>query len=75
MDTPRAGVWIEMHAMERALHLIQDTPRAGVWIEIAAVSILPASTPTLPVRECGLKCALLSGGDVVTGHSPCGSVD
>ena len=56
MVTPFAGVWIEIvdlllqHLNERV------TPFAGVWIEITLIATSVMRLPSLPSRECGLKC-------------------
>ncbi len=68
--TPRAGVWIEMgrYRIIQALRLV--TPRAGVWIEIAACCLRSWSSPSLPVRECGLKFVLTCGVDTQDNVTP-----
>ena len=55
--TPCAGVWIEI--AETACYGAEPTvtPCAGVWIEMDCLSWPQNNIPSLPVRECGLKCA------------------
>ena len=37
-------------------HIADDvTPFAGVWIEICVTDFVPVPSPSLPLRECGLK--------------------
>ena len=59
--TPRAGVWIEMSQQAAKTDPAAVTPRAGVWIEMPMSHQPPGLSPSLPVRECGLKYMLRAG--------------
>ncbi len=63
--TPCAGVWIEIGILYSQGISSAVTPCAGVWIEIIAPSKIFLISPSLPVRECGLKSTsrLLNGMD------------
>ena len=52
------------------------TPLAGVWIEITGLRLSSSASPSLPLRECGLKYPrVLDDPPTLLRHSPCGSVD
>ncbi len=54
--TPLAGVWIEMITSYVVSDAVSVTPLAGVWIEIICLTAGTAeNSPSLPLRECGLK--------------------
>ena len=54
--TPLAGVWIEIIANIVLIKKCGVTPLAGVWIEILlSICIMRTASPSLPLRECGLK--------------------
>ena len=73
--TSLAEVWIEIDIIEKPSSVNLVTSLAEVWIEIRLPSWLAGSSPSLPLRKCGLKwidcCRCVSGW----GHFPCGSVD
>ena len=73
--TPLAGVWIEIMQRRTIVNMPSVTPLAGVWIEISASSAASSGTPSLPLRECGLKYSNSSHMVCLESHSPCGSVD
>ena len=52
---PRAGAWIETVKTDITIRIDLVAPRAGAWIETTPTSSAWKMTPSLPVRERGLK--------------------
>ena len=70
MVAPHAGAWIETD-FGYGLHV---APHAGAWIETPDKN-LAETTPSLPMRERGLKPPNSRHCTSPTRRSPCGSVD
>ena len=56
------------------LYVFGVTPCAGVWIEIAVNIGMYGESPSLPVRECGLKFAEPCNGKTGDAVTPCAGV-
>ena len=70
-------MWIEITASTGVYNSLKVTPLAGVWIEIRRPWAASATWRTVtPLAGVWIEMLLASSiNTMVTGHSPCGSVD
>ena len=73
--TPLVGVWIEITVVCSVINAAFVTPLVGVWIEILEEVGEWQNIESLPLWECGLKCAGNRAENSKERHSLCGSVD
>ena len=67
---PFTGAWIEMKSIPNMRTWPGVAPFTGAWIEISATMACPASCPSLPSRERGLKYQTLDTARITLASLP-----